>query len=255
MVRNDIISYYIILLFLPVLSVAGSLTPILNSIQPQKITIIGENHRHSESVDLFQVLIKGYLKNNKCLTIALEINSHQQPIINQVIQGRAVVSDIEISSIIDHVALRNMIDDLVTQKKNGACLEVLAIDAGDDVNMERDEWMAANLAKQIGKTPVLVLLGNLHTLKKVNWDLSMTTHGSPSVAEILNNQGYRVDSYPQRWLETKCASPQQLRYRFIPADTAEALTLLNTSMFSLLNAFEPDSAIGVIDGAVLWECS
>ena len=57
------------------------------------------------------------------------------------------------------------------------------------------------------------------------------------------------------WLETECASPQQLRYRFIPADTAEALTLLNTSMFSLLNAFEPDSAIGVIDGAVLWECS
>ena len=254
MIRNDVISSYIILLLFPVLSVAGNLTPVLDSIKPDTITIIGETHRHSESINLFQALIKGYLKNNKCLTVALEINSNQQTIINQVIQGRAVVSDIEISSIIDHPALRNMINDLVIQKRNGACLKLLAIDAGNNINMGRDEWMAINLAGQVGDTPILVLLGGLHTLKKVNWDLSMTK-GSPSVAEILSNQGYRVNSYPQRWPETECVSPQQLRNRYIPADTAEALTLLNTSLFSLLNAFEPNSAVGVVDGVIVWECS
>jgi len=254
MIRNNVISNYIILLLFPVLSVAGNLTAVLDSIKPHTITIIGETHRHPESVNLFQALIKAYLKNNKCLTIALEIHSNQQPIINQVIQGRAVVSDIEISSIIDHPALRNMIDNLATQQRNGACLKLLAIDAGDDIDMGRDKWMAINLAGQVGETPILALLGGLHTLKKVTWDLSMTK-ASPSVAEILSNQGYRVNSYPQRWPETRCVGPQQLRYRYIPADTAEALMLLNTSLFSLLNAFEPDSAIEVVDGVIVWECA
>ena len=253
MIRNNIISYHIILLLFPVLSVAGNLTVVLDSIKPHTITIIGETHRHTESINLFQALIKGYLKNNKCLIVALEIHSNQQSTIDRIIQGRAVVSDIEISSIIDHPAFRTMIDDLAIQQRNGACLKLLAITSGKDIDMGHDEWMAINLTKHVG-TPILVLLGELHTLKKVNWDLSMTTHSFPSVAEILSNQGYHVNSYPQQGLETDCASPQQLRNRYIPANTTEALRLLNTSLFSLLNAFEPDSAVGVVDGVIVWEC-
>ena len=109
----------IILIFLPAVSSAGNYQPITDHIKPNSITIIGETHRHPESIKLFQELIKGYLKNNKCFTVALEIHSNQQPIINQVIQGRAVVPDIEISSIIDHPALRNLIDDLAQQKRRG----------------------------------------------------------------------------------------------------------------------------------------
>ena len=85
----------------------------------------------------------------------LEINSNQQETINKAIQGSAVVSDIEISPIIDHPAFRTMIDDLAIQKKNGACLEILAIDAGVDIDMDRNEWMAINLSKQISETPIL----------------------------------------------------------------------------------------------------
>ncbi|MBT5967488.1 MAG: hypothetical protein HOG60_09395 [Gammaproteobacteria bacterium] len=178
-------------------------------IKPDSITIIGETHRHPESINLFQSLIQSHLKNNQCLTVALEINSNQQSVINQ---GK--VSDIEISSIIDHPAYRKMIADLVTQQRNGACLKLLAIDAGDDIDMGRDEWMAISLARLVGETPVLALLGSLHTLKKVNWDLSMT-NGSPSVAEVLSEQGYNVKSYPQVGLDTECGN--SLQYRLISA--------------------------------------
>ena len=107
-------------------------------IKPDSITIIGETHRHPESINLFQSLIQSHLKNNQCLTVALEINSNQQSVINQ---GK--VSDIEISSIIDHPAFRNLIGDLIAQKNNGACLKQLAIDGvGADIDMRRDAWMA-----------------------------------------------------------------------------------------------------------------
>ena len=111
MIRNDSISYYIILLLFPVLSVAGNITPILNSIKPNSITIIGETHQRPESIKLFQSLIKGYLKNNKCLIIALEIKSNQQPILDQIKQGRATAAVLEIAPMIDHPAFRRMIDD------------------------------------------------------------------------------------------------------------------------------------------------
>lgn len=58
-----------------------------------------------------------------------------------------------------------MIDDLVTQKRNSACLKLLAIDSGKDINMGCDKWMAINLAGQVDGIPVLALLGGLQTIK------------------------------------------------------------------------------------------
>ena len=76
--------------------------------------------------------------NASLLRWKLTAISNQQSVINQ---GK--VSDIEITSIIDHPAYRKMIADLVTQKNNGACLKLLAIDgAGADIDMRRDAWMA-----------------------------------------------------------------------------------------------------------------
>ncbi|GFO73092.1 hypothetical protein BJAS_P4241 [Bathymodiolus japonicus methanotrophic gill symbiont] len=93
----------------PNLVTAGNSEPIFNSIKPHSITIIGEQHRHPESIEFFQSLIKGYLKKDSCLTVALEINSNQQPIIEKIERGMAVASDFEISQIIDQPALRRII--------------------------------------------------------------------------------------------------------------------------------------------------
>lgn len=43
--------------------------------------------------------------------------------------------------------------------------------------------------------------------------------------------------------------------RFVSADSSEALTILNESLFSLINATPPKSAAGVADGFLVWECT
>ncbi len=245
--------YHIILyqlILFPVPLIAGDYTCIVNQLKPNTITIIGEVHKQPESLILFQSLISEHLKQNKCLIIGLEIASNQKLIIGKIKQGRAVVSDIHIPSMIDHPPYRKMIDSLVKLQRNNECLKLVAIDAGDDINLRRDEWMAIKLAKQVGETPILVLLGNLHSLKKVEWDLSMTKD-SPYVAEILSSQGYDINTYPQIWTDTTCNDQN----RFISADKPEALKLLNKSIVSVLNAFEYKTAENVIDGVILWECT
>ena len=84
--------------------------------------------------------------------------------------------------------------------------------------------------------------------KKVDWDLSMAK-SRPFVAEILNKQGSSVSTFPQTFPEAECVRPQQLSDKYISADN-EALELLNSSFFALLNAFESDSAVGVVDGLI-----
>jgi len=231
-------------------SFAGSEVNIQDKIKPNTITIIGESHKHPESITLFHSLISDHLKQNKCLTIGLEIASNQQSTIDKLKQGRATISDIEISPIIDHPPFRKMINDLVKIQKKNNCLNIIAIDAGDDIDLSRDEWMAINLAKTIGETPILVLLGSLHTLKKVDWDLSMTK-GSASVSEILFSQGYNIKTYPQIWTDKTCDDQN----RFIKTDKAESLDLLNDHFISMLNAFEYKNATDVVDGIILWECT
>jgi len=79
--------------------------------------------------------------------------------------------------------------------------------------------------------------------------------GLPFVAELLTAQGYRVNSYTQHFPDADCSNNKPLRYRLISGETKGALAALNSSFFSFLNAFEPDSAIGVVDGVILWECT
>lgn len=138
---------------------------IVQNMVPNSITIIGESHQRPQSVQFFKTLVVSYLQQNQCITVALEIASSQQSIIDKIVRGKAAVAAIKIAPMIDHPPFRSMIEDLVRMRSNGACLELIAIDAGIEENTDRDEWMAARLAEQVGQTQVLALLGNLHTLK------------------------------------------------------------------------------------------
>lgn len=189
------------------------------------------------------------MQQNKCLIVALEIASNQQSIIDDVVRGKAAVSAIEIAPIIDHPPFRALIDNLARMRSTGACLELAAIDAGIEKKTDRDEWMAAELAEQVSQDPVLALLGNLHALKKIDWDMTMTSE-SPYVAEILISQGYRINSFAQIWTDGDCDS----RNRLISADEPEATKLINSRLVALLNAFETKKASDTIDGIIFWEC-
>jgi uncharacterized protein with HEPN domain len=223
---------------------------ILEGMTPNSITIIGESHKRLESIELFRSLITEHIQQYKCLTVALEIASSQQLMIEEIMQGRATVADIEIAPMIDHPPLRALIDDLIDIRSSGNCMELIAIDAGFEISTRRDEWMAKKLAEHVSQTPMLVLLGSLHTLKNVNWNLAMTEE-LPYVSGIMELRGHRIRTYPQIWMDRTCNTQNRL----IPADRLEATKLLNNKLIALLNAFEQQRASDTVDGIILWECA
>lgn len=222
---------------------------VLEGMTSNSITIIGETHKRAESIQFFRALINDFVQQNKCLIIALEIASSQQLMIDQIKQGKGGVADIEIAPMIDHQPFRTLIDELIGIRSSGNCLELIAIDAGFEIGARRDEWMAGKLAEQVNQTPLLVLLGSLHTLKKVDWNLD-TTKESPYVAELMASRGHKIRTFPQIWTDRDCNT----RSRLIPADKPEATKLLNSKLIALLNAVEKKNASEAIDGIILWEC-
>ena len=140
---------------------------IVEGLEPNSITIIGERHKWLESIQFFRELISRCLQQDKCLTVTLEIASDQQPVLDEIVEGSKAVADIEIPPMVDHPFYRSLIDDLVAMKRRGTCLKLIAID-GRELNVNRDEWMSDRLEKQISQAPILALLENMHTLKRVN---------------------------------------------------------------------------------------
>lgn len=243
------ISYHIIFFLIPVASMAGDLSQIRSHLKPDSITFIGESHQRPESTRLFRSLVSEHLEQGKCLTVALEIASNQQDTIEKIGQGGVSAADIEIPPMIDHQPYRNMLDELAALRNTGRCLSLVAIDAVSLSDIRRDEWMAMQLMKRAGEIPVLALLGNLHTLQRVNWDPAKVEY-SPYAAEILASGGGNVRTYPQLWPEEDCASQP----RFIDPDSSESRELLNNNLVALLNAFDYQTARGVVDGIIAWEC-
>ncbi len=221
---------------------------VIRGMQPNSITIIGEHHRRPESIQLFQSIISKYLRQDKCLIVALEIASSQQVVLDEIVASKSKVSDIEIAPMIDHSSFRSLINDLAEMARSNNCLKVFAIDAGLEMGIRRDEWMAKILVEQLSQAPILALLGNLHTLKNVDWNFSKA---SPYVAEILVSLHHRIRTYPQAWLDKTCGTHNQL----IPSQRKEAVEMINNNLISLLNASEYEAVKDVVDGVILWKCS
>ncbi|MGZ8182289.1 MAG: hypothetical protein ACXWT1_10050 [Methylobacter sp.] len=224
-------------------------SPILEHIKPGTITIIGEKHKRVESVELFQSLVLDVLRNDQCVVIGLEIASDQQPILDAVMQGRASSHEVSLWPQVDYPSYRLMLENFAELKRQGQCIKVVAIDSGENNTVDRDVWMALSLAEQAGNSPVLVLLGALHTLKRVNWK---NRTGRDSVAGILTAKGFSVKSYPQRWFPDECAGNRI--GAFVSDKSPQALSILNDSLMSLINAKRHQSVSGVVDGFVAWEC-
>jgi len=237
---------------LPIPSLAATYAPILEQIKPGSITIIGETHKKAESVDMFQSLALDVIRHYQCVVIGLEISSDQQPILDAAMQGRASVNEIALWPAVDHLAYRHMLEHFAELKRQDQCIKVIAIDSGVDNVVDRDLWMALSLAEQVEDTPVLVLLGGLHTLRRVDWNIAA---GRPSVAEILTEHDFIVNSYPQRWIPDNCVNGDSRLGSFVSAKSHRALPILNDSMMSLINAKPHKLASNAIDGFVVWECA
>ncbi len=104
--------------------------------------------------------------------IGLEIPSDQQANIDVYMKTGNELPDIQLQPLIDCPEYRN----LFTVIRNLGGPVPVAIDLPKSRyqnNISRDEWMAGSILELFQETPkakVLVVVGNLHTLKKLDWE-------------------------------------------------------------------------------------
>lgn len=214
------------------------------------VLIVGEAHRRPESTTLFANTVSDFLHTGRCLNVGLEVDSDQQATLDAVLRGEASVSDIRIHPIIDHQGFRDLIGSLSRHTRSGKCLTVRFIDAPQDASADRDTWMTEQIMGMIGDRPVIVLSGNLHGLKTVEWHATVT-RPKRYLGETLKLAGIRVATVLQDWHPSDCT-----RYKptMLSTEDPKSLPVL-TRIMDPLAATTPSNAATVMDGVIVWRCA
>jgi len=216
-------------------------------LRQSSVVIIGETHHKLESPSLVADVVESYLDAGGCLIVALEIASDQQPALDASVQGRGPLSEVVIHLIIDHPAYRDMLGRLRDLRQAGKCLKVRAIDSPRGETGPKDEWMAKEVQKLVASKPVLVLVGNLHALKNIQWE---SGQDDPYLAERLVRQGIMVVSVLQEW-ETGC---DKRTGRLLDIQHPRAVAALR-AIVSPVAARPYGTSEEVADYVLMWECN
>jgi hypothetical protein len=243
--------FTLLVITFPISAASFSLTQVL---QANDVVIVGETHRRPESTQFVANVVTKYLQGASCLTVALEIPSHQQPFLDRAFKGKWIpdrfpISSIPLGGFIDHSGYREMLVSFREQIWRGKCLKVRAIDKPHMVSLDRDEWMEKQILELIGSTPVLVLVGNFHAMKEVRWNSDPLA--GPSLAERLQNRGIKVISMLQYWEKKSCNLRNE---RLVSTEELESLEYIGQIM-KAIHAEAPDKASDVADAVVIWRCT
>ena len=251
MIIQAVFLFTLIFIVYPIPAVSFSLTQVL---QGSDVVIVGETHRRPESTRFVAKAVTEYLQGANCLTVGLEIPSHQQPFLDRAFKRRWIpdrfsINSIPVGGFIDHPGYREMLVSFREQIWKGKCLKVRAIDKPHIISLDRDEWMEKQILEFNGSTPVLVLVGNFHAMKEVRWDSDPLA--GPSLAERLKNRGIKVTSMLQYWENKSCNLRNQ---RLVSTEEPESLEYVGRIM-EAIHANAPDKASDVADAVVIWSCT
>ena len=164
------------ILFLPALSTAGNnLFPpadyLRSKLQQNDIVFLGTTHKKPEILIFIAELIPT-LEKYDVSHVGLEIPSDQQEKIDVFMKTGNGLEDIELHTQIDSPEYRHLFQ--VFRKSGGPT--PVAIDLPKSMyngTVSRDEWMARSLLIVLNRNPsakILVFVGSLHTLKKLEWE-------------------------------------------------------------------------------------
>lgn len=81
-----------------------------------------------------------WTKDDRCLYVALDIETDQQPRM-MALQGQSPVSEIYIQQTTDHLGYRDILEEFGSLVRGGRCLTVVATDAPRGYVGTRDEHM------------------------------------------------------------------------------------------------------------------
>jgi len=146
---------------------------IFEKLKTHHIVLLGTTHKKPAILKFLSELIPA-LHDAGVTHIGLEIAFDQQAKIDNFIQTGKKLNDIQIHPLIDCPEYRNMLAKLSTLDPNNRP-ETIALDLPTSkyrVKMSRDKWMAGSIIQVFRKNPkakMLVLVGNLHVLKVLNW--------------------------------------------------------------------------------------
>jgi len=149
-------------------------TYVLQKLKRNDIVFLGTTHKRKPILDFVSHLLP-LLHETGTTHLGLEIASDQQDRIDRFLHTGEGLHDITISPLIDCPEYRNMLRRLhsIDNRKRPAviALELPESLYGGDIN--RDEWMARSITKIFdsnSRAKVLIVVGNLHILKKVIWE-------------------------------------------------------------------------------------
>ena len=138
------------------------------------IVFLGTTHRREPILKFLSDLIP-YLHESGVTHLGLEICSDQQDRIDSFLQTGRGLKDIALHFQMECPEYRNIFNTIrdLGQTKRPV---VLAIDLPKSMyhgEINRDKWMAIRIAEVFHRNPnakVLVVVGNLHVLKKIEWE-------------------------------------------------------------------------------------
>jgi hypothetical protein len=142
-----------------------------SKLQQNDIVFLGTTHKKPEILNFIAELIPT-LEKYGVSHVGLEIPSDQQEKIDAFMLTGKGLDDIQLHTQIDCPEYRYLFQVL---RKSGGPIPV-AIDLPSSMykeNVSRDEWMARSLLIILNRNPsakILVIVGSLHTLKKLEWE-------------------------------------------------------------------------------------
>ncbi len=146
---------------------------ILKKLKTHHIVFLGTTYKKPAILKFLSELIPA-LHDSGVTHIGLEIAFDQQAKIDNFIRTGKKLTDIQIHPMIDCPGYRNLLIKLATIDPN-IRPKTIALDLPTSkyrVKMSRDKWMAGSIMKVFHKNQkakMLVLVGNLHVLKVLNW--------------------------------------------------------------------------------------
>ncbi len=178
------------ILIIPKVAQAGDLdfhgdpqSYVIEKLKSHDIVFLGTRHKREAILKFVSDLIPR-LHEARTTHIGLEICSDQQGKIDSFLKTGSGLNDIKIHPLIDCAEYRTLITTIRSLDQNQRPA-VVALDLPKSMyqgEINRDEWMARSIARIFHRNPnakILVIVGNLHVLKKIEWeDTVPNAHGS-----------------------------------------------------------------------------
>ena len=213
------------------------------------VVIIGDTGFDLESTALVKNIIEEYVSTKGCINIGLDITSDQQETVDKALKGEQKFNKLKLNPYVDKKSYIDLLLGIRKLIKEGKCLKVYAIDKPDSQPEERDAWMAKRVQKLVGIEPVLVLSGNLQTIKKITWlDEDNNTR---FLAERVRRKEIKTSSIMQYWTKGECE--ERMISKIILSQGPRAEVYINDVLGSV-GAKVSKRPSEVVDALIVWRC-